>query len=106
MVSGVSPGASSTGTTREATFPSPGCIRSARPTAWTRSGIEPRRSAQNTESQLAVSTPSPSTFTELRNAFSTTVPSAAIPEANSASTSRRWSGLCSPYSQLAQIVRG
>lgn len=50
-------------------MPSPGCIRSARPTAWTRSGIDPRTSAKYTESQFRVSTPSPNTFTELRNAF-------------------------------------
>lgn len=46
MLSAVSPGPSSTGTTSEATLPSSGCIRSARPTAWTRSGMEPRTSAQ------------------------------------------------------------
>ncbi len=53
-----------------------------------------------------VSTPSPSTFTEPRKPFSTTVPSVAIPAANSPSTRRRWLGLCSPHSQLAQMVLG
>lgn len=106
MLSAVSPGPSSTGTTSEAILPSPGCIRSARPTAWTRSGIEPRTSAQYTESQFLVSTPSPRTFTEHRKHFSTTVPSVAIPAANSPSSRRRWSGLWSPHSRLAQIILG
>lgn len=49
MLSAVSLGPSSTGTIRLATLPSPGYIRSARPTAWTGSGINARSSAQYTE---------------------------------------------------------
>ncbi len=82
-------------------MPSPGRMRSARPTAWTRSGMEPRTSAQKTESHSLVSTPSPSTRTLPRKALSATWSAA-----NASSTRRRCTAECRPHSQSAQTVGG
>lgn len=63
--------------------------------------MEPRTSAQKTESHSLVSTPSPSTRTLPRKALSATRSSAKAP-----STRRRCAAVCCPHSQSAQTVRG
>ena len=87
VVRGFPGGPSRIGTTSEATFPSPVWMRRARPTAWTRSGMDPRTSAKYTLSQLWMSTPSPRTFADPRKCLA-----ASAPPANSSSTRRRWAG--------------